>query len=73
MLLNLNHLALESSEEDAILRSYFFFSQSAIDIRRKPQKLEIDPERPTFHLVKVIYWMFKTRDVEEEDSEDEKA
>lgn len=62
----------ESLEGDAILRLYFI-SQSAPDIRRKLQKLEIESDTPTSSLVEVAYQVFSNLDTEEEKSEDKKA
>ena len=62
----------ESLEGNAILRSYFI-SQSVPDLRLKLQKLEIEPDIPTSHLVKVAYWVFNNSDTEEKKSEDKTA
>lgn len=42
-------------------------------IRNKLQKLEIDRDTPSSLLVEVAYWVFNNSDIEEGNSEDERA
>ena len=56
-------LTIESLEGKAILRCYF---PKCFNIRHKFQKVEIEPDSPTFHLNKVAYQVFNKQDTEEE-------